>query len=203
MKGACNDPLCHMQTYNNVLHVYGLHTSKEQLLPSLGGSLADLRRVDVYLQHSTALEQHGTHAVDLVCDSRSVLVGFSDASFQLLSWQSQVCTLQPYTREVPEVLSPICLLKNASGSASGCSHAPLASHSCMMQLKGKKSPFAPSPDEPQRYVSSRLPKRGSSGDLQRRGSSDSTTWQSAPSRQVKLPTFDATHIAASLWCTRV
>lgn len=79
-----------MQTYNNVLHVYGLHTSKEQLLPSLGGSLAELRRVDVYLQHSTVLEQHGTHAVDLVCDSRSVLVGFSDASFQLLSWQSQV-----------------------------------------------------------------------------------------------------------------
>ena len=82
--------LCSVQTYNNVLHVYGLHTSKEQLLPSLGGSLHELRRVHVYLQHSTVLEQHGTHAVDIVCDSRSILVGFSDASFQLLSWQSQV-----------------------------------------------------------------------------------------------------------------
>lgn len=90
-----------MQTYNNVLHVYGLHTSKEQLLPSLSGSLAELRRVDVYLQHSTVLEQHGTHAVDIVCDSRSVLVGFSDASFQLLSWQSQVHTLRPRTPETP------------------------------------------------------------------------------------------------------
>ncbi len=89
-----------MQTYNNVLHVYGLHTSKEQLLPSLGGSLAELRRVDVYLQHSTVLEQHGTHAVDLVCDSRSVLVGFSDASFQLLSWQSQVHALLPCTHKL-------------------------------------------------------------------------------------------------------
>ncbi len=80
-----------VQTYNNVLHVYGLHTSKEQLLTSLGSPLETLRRVHVYLQHSTVLEQHGTHAVDLVCDSRSVLIGFSDASFQLLSWQSQVC----------------------------------------------------------------------------------------------------------------
>ena len=89
-----------MQTYNNVLHVYGLHTSKEQLLTSLGSPLEALRRVHVYLQHSTVLEQHGTHAVDLVCDSRSVLVGFSDASFQLLSWQSQVnilhCHCEPY-----------------------------------------------------------------------------------------------------------
>ena len=55
-----------VQTYNNVLHVYGLHTSKEQLLPSLGGSLHELRRMHVYLQHSTVLEQHGTDKTRLL-----------------------------------------------------------------------------------------------------------------------------------------
>lgn len=104
-----------MQTYNNVLHVYGLHTSKEQLLTSLGNPLEALRRVHVYLQHSTVLEQHGTHAVDLVCDSRSVLVGFSDASFQLLSWQSQVnilhCHCEPHfvrTHDIGQNCGIIC-----------------------------------------------------------------------------------------------
>ena len=50
-------------------------------------------QVDVYLQHSCVLEQFGATAVDLVCDSRSILIGFSDGTFQLLSWQSQVTAL--------------------------------------------------------------------------------------------------------------
>ena len=37
--------ICALQTYNNVLHVYGLHTSKESLLPSLGQGVQDLCRV--------------------------------------------------------------------------------------------------------------------------------------------------------------
>ncbi len=78
------------QTYNNVLHVYGLHTSKEAVLPASDQTLGLLRRVDVYLQHSTVLEQSGAHAVDLICDSRTILIGFSDGTFQLMSWQSQV-----------------------------------------------------------------------------------------------------------------
>ena len=48
------------QTYNNVLHVYGLHWAKEHALPlggALEGSAAALRRCDLYLQHSVALEQ--------------------------------------------------------------------------------------------------------------------------------------------------
>ena len=88
-----------LQTYNNVLHVYGLHNSKEALLPASDQTLGLLRRVDVYLQHSTVLEQSGAHAVDLVCDSRSILIGFSDGTFQLMSWQSQVPAL-------PHLLSP-------------------------------------------------------------------------------------------------
>jgi hypothetical protein len=85
--------LCAAQTYNNVLHVYGLHTSKEAVLPAFEQTLGQLRRVDVYLQHSTVLDQSGAHAVDLVCDSRSILIGFSDGTFQLMSWQSQVPAL--------------------------------------------------------------------------------------------------------------
>ena len=49
-----------LQTYNNVLHVYGLHWAKEHALPlggALDGSAAALRRCDLYLQHSVALEQ--------------------------------------------------------------------------------------------------------------------------------------------------
>lgn len=53
-------------------------------------------QVDVYLQHSCVLEQFGANAVDLVCDSRSVLIGFSDGTFQLLSWQSQVRTCRSF-----------------------------------------------------------------------------------------------------------
>lgn len=55
---------------------------------------------------------------------------------------------------------------------------------CLVQLKGKKSPFAAGLDEQQQqYIRSRLSKRGSSGDLPKRGSSDTASWQSAPSRQ--------------------
>lgn len=86
---ALKDSVC-MQTYSNILHVYGLHTAKDAVLPLFESTLGQLRRIDVYLQHSTALEQSGAHAVDLVCDSRSILIGFSDGTFQLLSWQSQV-----------------------------------------------------------------------------------------------------------------
>lgn len=66
-----------MQTYNNVLHVYGLHWTKETALP-LGGALEGgagaLRRCDLYLQHSVALEQaRGTCAWVPVC---SRVLGF-------------------------------------------------------------------------------------------------------------------------------
>ena len=187
-----------MQTYNNVLHVYGLHTSKEQLLPSLGGSLHELRRVHVYLQHSTVLEQHGTHAVDIVCDSRSILVGFSDASFQLLSWQSQVrhCstlhikvgdgTCVASKQVSAQRTSPYicCMLAWHAQSQVLVNIRRPSNPVCVVQLKGKKSPFATGPDEQQQqYIRSRLSKRGSSGDLPMRASSDAASWQSAPSRQ--------------------
>ena len=39
------------QTYNNVLHVYGLHTSKDSLLPSLGLSAQELHRVRMHVHN--------------------------------------------------------------------------------------------------------------------------------------------------------
>ena len=48
---VCCAACAFMQTYNNVLHVYGLHTSKESLLPSLGPG----RPGPVQGAHSTSL----------------------------------------------------------------------------------------------------------------------------------------------------
>lgn len=66
------------QTYNNVLHVYGLHWTKEPALP-LGGALEGgagaLRRCDLYLQHSVALEQaRGPCAWVPVCEASAMCV---------------------------------------------------------------------------------------------------------------------------------
>ena len=85
-----------LQTYNNVLHVYGMHSSKEAVLSTssaLGGPTEhiELKRVDIYLQQSQTLSNGGANASDLVGDSRSLLLGFSDGTMQLFSWQAKVC----------------------------------------------------------------------------------------------------------------
>lgn len=82
-----------LQTYNNVLHVYGMHSSKEPIIPiSISGldSAVDLRRIDIYLQQSQMLSNNGSTASALLGDGRSLLFGFSDGSMQLLSWQAKV-----------------------------------------------------------------------------------------------------------------
>jgi hypothetical protein len=84
-------------------------------------TLGQLRRVDVYLQHSTALEQSGAHAVDLVCDSRSILIGFSDGTFQLLSWQSQVSlVLLPHNFQTAGFFRTDISLEENQSKASEC-----------------------------------------------------------------------------------
>jgi len=54
------------------------------------GAAGALRRCDLYLQHSIALEQAGAHANDVAGDSRSLLVAFADGACQLFSWQGQL-----------------------------------------------------------------------------------------------------------------
>ena len=87
-----------MQTYHNVLHIYGVHQSKEAVLATpaspLGSTPAvELRKVAIYLQYSVPLEASNTNnatTTDLVADLRSVLVAFSDGTCQLFSWAAQV-----------------------------------------------------------------------------------------------------------------
>ena len=97
-----------LQTYNNVLHVYGMHSSKEAVLSTssaLGGPTEhiELKRVDIYLQQSQTLSNGGANASDLVGDSRSLLLGFSDGTMQLFSWQAKVC-LTLASRNDPSLL---------------------------------------------------------------------------------------------------
>jgi hypothetical protein len=82
-----------VQTYKSVLQIYGLHLSKEaailQSAPVQGQD--QFRRVDLYLQSSIVLSNAGMAiANDLVCDARSILLGFSDGSFQCFSWHCKV-----------------------------------------------------------------------------------------------------------------
>jgi len=77
-----------------VLHVYGMHTSEEPIIATAAtlGSLegpVDLKRVDIYLQQSQAVSNNGATAGDFVGDSRALLLGFSDGSMQLFSWQAK------------------------------------------------------------------------------------------------------------------
>lgn len=79
-----------MQTYNNYLHIYGMHTGKESVLQGAGiAGMQDLKHVDLFLQHSIAV-QSGAAATCIVGDSRSILLGLADGTCQVFSWQSKV-----------------------------------------------------------------------------------------------------------------
>lgn len=72
-----------------------MHSSKEAVLSTslaLGGpsQYLEFKRGDIYLQQSQPLSQGGASASDLVGDSRTLLLGFSDGSMQLFSWQAKV-----------------------------------------------------------------------------------------------------------------
>lgn len=100
-----------MQTYNDVLHVYGMHISKEAKIPTIIGGLhetADLRRVDIFLQQSQTLSSNGASASTFVGDGRSLLFGFSDGSLQLYSWQAKVAC-SPWTCMVLPSIHPLLL----------------------------------------------------------------------------------------------
>ena len=88
---------CLSQTYHSVLHIYGVHTSKEAVLsaPALLGSYApevDFKRANIYLQHSITLtdEANAASATDVVADARTLLVSFSNGTCQLYSWAGKV-----------------------------------------------------------------------------------------------------------------
>lgn len=108
------DKNLHVQTYNNVLHVYGMHTASEPVLAaslSLGGpgDSLEFKRVDLYLQQSQALGNEGASACDVVGDGRSLLLGYSDGSLQLFSWQAKVTPLP--TVPLPAVSAAVCYMQ--------------------------------------------------------------------------------------------
>ena len=82
------------QTFGNVLHLYGVHTSKEAvLLPAaLARGVPQLHRMFVFLQHSIPLDKALCN--DVTGDSRSVLLGMADGSLLVYSWAAQVRALQ-------------------------------------------------------------------------------------------------------------
>ena len=89
------------QTYHSVLHIYGVHTSKEAVLsaPALLGNYApevDFKRANIYLQHSINLTDEATlaSATDVIADARTLLVSFSNGICQLYSWAGKVCVMQ-------------------------------------------------------------------------------------------------------------
>ncbi|KAL0029799.1 hypothetical protein WJX77_000735 [Trebouxia sp. C0004] len=76
-------------TYNNYLHIYGMHSCKESVLEGTGiAGMQGLKHVDIFLQHSIAV-QSAAAATCLVGDSRSILLGLSDGTCQVFSWQSK------------------------------------------------------------------------------------------------------------------
>ena len=78
-----------LQTYNNFLHIYGMHTCKESVLQGAGvAGMQDLKHVDIFLQHSIAVQSTAA-ATSIVGDSRSILLGLSDGTCQVFSWLSK------------------------------------------------------------------------------------------------------------------
>ncbi|KAL3150452.1 hypothetical protein ABBQ32_000282 [Trebouxia sp. C0010 RCD-2024] len=76
-------------TYNNYLHIFGMHTCKEPILQGAGMTgMQDLKHVDIFLQHSIDV-QSAAAATSIVGDSRSILLGLSDGTCQVFSWQGK------------------------------------------------------------------------------------------------------------------
>ena len=141
------------QTYHSVLHIYGVHTSKEAVLsaPALLGNYApevDLKRANIYLQHSITLtdDANAASATDVVADARTLLVSFSNGICQLYSWAGKVsiqahnrdiCTLQQCRRGILSTLDALLYKRRwcprnkpfyTSAVQSRGTIAPLAAH---------------------------------------------------------------------------
>ena len=80
---------CVPQTFSNVLHLYGVHTSKELVLSASAAGGPELHRMHVFLQHSVALPGEAL-CNDITGDSRSVLLGMADGALHVFSWAAQV-----------------------------------------------------------------------------------------------------------------
>lgn len=73
----------------------------------------ELYRVDIYLQHNQRLSSGTASANDFVADNRSLLIGFSNASLQMYSWQAKVSSLHE-TCHRPYSVERLVLASNAA-----------------------------------------------------------------------------------------
>ena len=107
-----------LQTYNNYLHIYGMHTGKESVMQGAGISgMQDLKHVDMFLQHSIPV-QSAAAATCIVGDSRSILLGLADGTCQVFSWQSKVGTQLATVHGCNRCSIFITLLQSASECTS-------------------------------------------------------------------------------------
>jgi hypothetical protein len=83
-----------VQTHSNVLQYYGVRTSKADAVPAAAaGSGASgpvpVKRLDVFLERSVVIEGSAL-CMDIVGDSRALLLGMADGSLRTYSWHAQV-----------------------------------------------------------------------------------------------------------------
>ncbi|KAK9798509.1 hypothetical protein WJX73_005261 [Symbiochloris irregularis] len=172
-------------TYHNVLHIYGVHHSKELALSVPASKLGsvpalDVYKVNIYLQYSVPLEASDAASTAtttaLVADSRSVLVAFSDGTCQLLSWAGQLRgTARPLANlaEVSALMDLPRTLSSASRTLSGWPSTTLT----RLQSTGLSPHFSASAASPRFALGalgrSASAERTASGGMRRSGSTGS------------------------------
>lgn len=83
-----------VQTHSNVLQYYGVRTSKADAVPAAAAGsgaagVVPVKRLDVFLERSIVIEGSAL-CMDIVGDSRALLLGMADGSLRTYSWHAQV-----------------------------------------------------------------------------------------------------------------
>ena len=82
------------QTHSNVLQYYGVRTSKADAVPAAAAGsgaagVVSVKRLDVFLERSIVIEGSAL-CMDIVGDSRALVLGMADGSLRTYSWHAQV-----------------------------------------------------------------------------------------------------------------
>lgn len=89
-----------LQTSQNYVHFYAVHTRKESLLPSALFAAKDIQKAEVYLKNSYRVERD-VQCLSVSADSRHILLGFADGSLSTLSWSGKVSVGAAPSRQLP------------------------------------------------------------------------------------------------------
>lgn len=107
--------------------------------------MQDLKHVDIFLQHSIDV-QSAAAATSIVGDSRSILLGLSDGTCQVFSWQGKVCFSRMTTCLLLATASQMhaWALHNASCLSTCTALAPfytVGEAASALQFRGQYNPF--------------------------------------------------------------